>query len=175
MPAQNASSPSAKRLSSSKLKSTIKVPRDINALANKSDEEVQKKDSAEDQEYFGNEPFTFEELKKHWQAFASQKEAEGKNFEHMVLQQEIYLKDTTTIVIKFTNPVKIDILDKFRADLITYLKTKLNNGKISLEIEMIEEEAKRKMYTNSDKFNYLAEKNPIVKQLRDRLGLDPDF
>ncbi|MBL6447367.1 hypothetical protein JMN32_13695 [Fulvivirga sp. 29W222] len=93
----------------------------------------------------------------------------------MVLQQETYLKDGTTIVIKFTNPVNIDILDKFRADLITYLKTKLQNGKISLEIEMIEEESKRKMYTNSDKFNYLAEKNPIVKQLRERLGLDPDF
>ena len=93
----------------------------------------------------------------------------------MVLQQEIYLKDATTIAIKFTNPVKIDILDKFRSDLITHLKSKLNNGKISLEIEMIEEETKRKMYTNSDKFNYLAEKNPIVKQLRDRLGLDPDF
>lgn len=93
----------------------------------------------------------------------------------MVLQQEIYMKDATTIVIQLTNPVKIDILDRFRSDLITYLKNKLNNGKIVLEIEMLKEKTKRMIYTNKEKFDYLAEKKPLLNQLRDRLGLDPDF
>jgi hypothetical protein len=31
------------------------------------------------------------------------------------------------------------------------------------------------LYTPRDKFEYLLEKNPILKKLRDRLGLDPDF
>ena len=93
----------------------------------------------------------------------------------MVLQQEIYLKDLTTVVIKLTNAVKIDILDRFRSDLVTHLKSKLNNGKLVLEIELVKEEAKRMIYTNKEKFDYLAEKKPILKQLKDRLGLDPDF
>lgn len=93
----------------------------------------------------------------------------------MVLQQEIYLKDPTTLVIKLTNTVNIDILDRFRSDLVSYLKRKVNNGKLTLEIELLKPEEKRMMYTNKEKFDYLTEKKPILKQLKDRLGLDPDF
>lgn len=93
----------------------------------------------------------------------------------MVLQQEISLKDDSTILLKLNNAVNIDILDRFRSDLISYLKRQLNNGKITLETEVLKEDTKRMIYTNKDKFDYLAEKNPILNQLRERLGLDPDF
>lgn len=93
----------------------------------------------------------------------------------MVLQQEISLKDDSTILLKLNNAVNIDILDRFRSDLISYLKRQLNNGKVTLETEVLKEDTKRMIYTNKDKFDYLAEKNPILNQLRERLGLDPDF
>ncbi|ELR68026.1 DNA polymerase III subunit gamma/tau [Fulvivirga imtechensis AK7] len=164
-----------KRLSQSKLKPTAKIPTDLNALIDKNDEADE--DTAKDDEgdFYGNDPFTFEQLQKHWKDFAALKKSEGKDAEHMVLQQDIYLKELTTVVIKLTNAVKIDILDRFRSDLVTHLKSKLNNGKLVLEIELVKEEAKRMIYTNKEKFDYLAEKKPILKQLKDRLGLDPDF
>jgi DNA polymerase-3 subunit gamma/tau len=31
------------------------------------------------------------------------------------------------------------------------------------------------MYTSRDKFEYLLEKNPALREMKDRLGLDPDF
>lgn len=93
----------------------------------------------------------------------------------MVLQQETYMKDEYTVVIKITNPVQHNLLDRFRSDLTVHLKTKLNNGKINIDTEQVEENSQRKYYTNSDKFRYLAEKKPIINQLKDRLGLDPDF
>jgi len=31
------------------------------------------------------------------------------------------------------------------------------------------------MYTSRDKFEYLLGKNPALREMKDRLGLDPDF
>jgi hypothetical protein len=31
------------------------------------------------------------------------------------------------------------------------------------------------MYTPRDKFEYLLNKNPLIKEMKDRLGLDPDY
>ncbi|UII21203.1 hypothetical protein [Fulvivirga ligni] len=91
------------------------------------------------------------------------------------MKQEFYLKDETTIVIKCLNPVKIDILDRFRPELASHLKRTLNNRFIVLETELVEAKAQRMIYTNHEKFNYLMEKQPLLRDLRDRLGLDPDF
>jgi hypothetical protein len=34
---------------------------------------------------------------------------------------------------------------------------------------------KKVIYTNRDKFDHLAEKNPKLKELKERLGLDTEF
>lgn len=93
----------------------------------------------------------------------------------MVLSQEIEMKNEHTVVLKLTNSVKVVILDKFRSDLVQYLKTQLNNGLLKLETELLEEEATKMIYTNKEKFDHLAEKKPILNDLKHRLGLDPDF
>lgn len=93
----------------------------------------------------------------------------------MILSQEMELSDNNTITLKLTNSVKEVILDKFRSDLVHYLKSKLNNGGLRLVTQLLEEDAKKMIYTNKEKFNHLAEKKPILNELRDRLGLDPDF
>ncbi len=40
---------------------------------------------------------------------------------------------------------------------------------------MQETDAKRIAYTNKEKFDLLAEKNPLLKEMKERLGLDTDF
>jgi len=40
---------------------------------------------------------------------------------------------------------------------------------------MKESDKKKIAYTNKEKFDLLAEKNPLLKELKERLGLDPDF
>jgi hypothetical protein len=37
------------------------------------------------------------------------------------------------------------------------------------------EAGKKVIYTSREKFDYLVEKNPVLKELKDRLGLDTDF
>jgi len=36
-------------------------------------------------------------------------------------------------------------------------------------------DTKKVIYTNREKFEHLAEKNPNLLELKERLGLDPDF
>ena len=127
------------------------------------------------EELYGNDPFTIEDLQKCWDQFAEQKKKEGKDSEYAVLKQEIELVEGVRIVLKLTNAVKLNILDKFRPDLMTYLKSKLNNGQVELVTELIKDTSARTPYTNKEKFEYLAEKKPILYDLKNRLGLDPDF
>lgn len=161
----------------SKLKSTSRIPTAISEV--KPVRSGEEKESApkpeETKETYGQEPFDFEKLKSVWKTFAEQKKTEGKDAEYAVLKQEFKLKDKCTIVLTLTNSVKINILDRFRSDLITYLKTELDNGSLELETELIEEDVKRVPYTNKEKFEHLAQKKPILNELKKRLGLDPDF
>jgi len=93
----------------------------------------------------------------------------------MVLNQDYELIDDTTIRLTLTNSVKEVILDKFRSDLMHHLKSNLKNGDIKLITDLLEEESKKMIYTNKEKFDHLAEKNPLLLKLKDKLGLDPDF
>jgi DNA polymerase-3 subunit gamma/tau len=91
------------------------------------------------------------------------------------MDQPIEVKDNHTIVLPLTNPVKLNILDKFRSDLLTYLKSTLDNRHIKLETTLLKEEQAYKPYTNKEKFDYMIQKKPVLQELKDRLGLDPDF
>ncbi|MCA6073995.1 hypothetical protein [Fulvivirga sedimenti] len=135
----------------------------------------EKKTEEQSQELYGEDPFDADQLRASWNLFAEQKKQEGRDVEYAILTQDFYLKEKYTIVLQLTNTVKINILDRFRSDLITYLKTELNNRHIQIETELLEEEKAYRPYTNKEKFEYLATKKPILKDLQERLGLDPDL
>lgn len=141
-----------------------------------SEEEKEKKSkTVDDDELYGEDPFTEEQLKNEWNSFAEAAKEAGRDSEYAVLKQQVRLTEKHIITITFTNSVKVMILDKFRSSLITHLKTRLNNRHIKLETEIKEEEKSSIPYTNGEKFEYMAEKKPILNELKNRLGLDPDF
>ena len=71
--------------------------------------------------------------------------------------------------------VQETMLNNFKNDLITYLRENLKNNSIMVVGELRETEEKQMLYTPRDKFEFLLEKNPLLKTMRDKLGLDPDF
>ena len=139
------------------------------------EEKEKKSKTVDDDELYGEDSFTEEQLKNEWNYFAEAAKEAGRDSEYAVLKQQVRLTDKHIIVITFTNSVKVMILDKFRSDLITHLKTRLNNRHIKLETEIKEEEKSAIPYTNGEKFEFMAEKKPILNELKNRLGLDPDF
>ena len=80
------------------------------------------------------------------------------------------------IVLLFVNRVQLDNFEDLKTDLLFYLRQNLSNADVTIKAKLksMKSDAKR-LYTDQDKLQYLIEKNPIVKELKDRLGLDVDY
>jgi DNA polymerase-3 subunit gamma/tau len=119
------------------------------------------------------ENFTPEQLHKVWLEFAEQR----KKFqvEYQLLMQPYTLKEHQVTIMLY-NHVQESSLNNIRSELGAYLREQLRNGSIQVFGEFVKEgETKKIIYTNREKFDYLVEKNPVLRELKDRFGLDTDF
>lgn len=120
-----------------------------------------------------DEPFTPEQLRAAWEEFAESR----KKFqaEYHLLRQPYDLKDNV-ITVPLHNSVEDMMLNGLRIELSTFVREKLKNYSVQIVGEMrIIEDTRKVMYTPREKFEYLMEKNPALKELKDRLGLDTDY
>ena len=119
-----------------------------------------------------NEPFTEEQLREAWVDFADQRK--NLQAEHQMLSQPYILREQH-IVVNLLSPVHDTMLNNIKVDLTTFLRERLKNNSIQVSGELAVTDDKKVIYTNREKFEYLAEKNPMLKELKERLGLDTDF
>jgi hypothetical protein len=119
-----------------------------------------------------DKPITLDELKKVWSEFAELRK--NQLAEYHLLKREFALKENQ-IIISLGNPIEEPILQGMRTSLIAYLRDKLGNSSLLVIGVLQEIEATRAIYTNKEKFDHLAQKNPVLKDLQERFGLDPDF
>jgi DNA polymerase-3 subunit gamma/tau len=119
-----------------------------------------------------NKDFTPESLKAAWMRFAETKKA--YQAEYHLLTQPVELNGPT-VILPLHHPVQETLLHGLRSDLLAYLRAQLNNHSIQVIGEMQAMEEKKILYTNREKFEFMANKNPALRELKDRLGLDTDF
>lgn len=67
------------------------------------------------------------------------------------------------------------MLTNLRSDLTTFLRDRLHNQSINITGELRVADERKVIYTNREKFDYLVARNPMLRELKDRLGLDTDF
>jgi hypothetical protein len=154
------------------LKKTIKIPDFVSIKAGLLKKENEPKAS---QLNIGNDAVTVEELKAGWNTFTEKIKKEGRDSDYNTLNQQLEFNEDLSIKLTLANSVQIHIIEGFQLELLTFLRTNLNNGKIQLNIEVEKIEDKKMIYTNKEKFDYLAEKHPNLKELKQRLNLDTDF
>ena len=164
-----------------KLQKTTKIPslsalKEVKEAISTDEPLVVGADSEENVETKDNS-FSLTDLENSWRAFSETKKEAGKAQELNVLNQPFHFnRENTTVTITLINSIQLDILDELKSDLLLFLKEKLNNSFIKIEGDLQKEKTdNNKLYTNKEKFEYLAEKNPVVKSLQEKLGLDPDF
>ncbi len=121
-----------------------------------------------------NQPFTEQQLKDVWQAFADK----YKNLQvtYRLLSQGFEYRDGRVIV-HIHNPFQETQLNEIRTELLIHLKDHLQNDSIQLVIELkvIEEEDLSHLYMNDKaRLNLMIQKNPLVRELKDKFGLDTD-
>ncbi len=123
----------------------------------------------------GNDPVTVEQLKAEWNKFAERLKKEGRDREYNTLNQQVEYHENLTINLTLPNSFQALTIEGLQQELLTTLRTNLNNKDIQLITEVEKVENKKMIYTNSEKFEYLAEKYPNLRELRKRLDLDTDF
>jgi hypothetical protein len=117
-------------------------------------------------------PLTDEELRGAWSDYAQLRKSQVAEFH--LLSRTVDVQGST-VTVALANSVEEPLLQTILPDLLTYLRNRLSNPGIRVESVMKEAEAKKIAYTNKEKFDLLVEKNPLLKELKERLGLDPDF
>lgn len=95
--------------------------------------------------------------------------------EFQMLSQPYELREGKYIVVTLLSPVHETMLDSIKLELGSFIREKLKNSTVQISGQLTTSDDKKVIYTNRDKFDFLAEKNPILKELKDRLGLDTDF
>lgn len=120
-----------------------------------------------------DQPFSADELQAVWQKYAERRKT--FQLDVQLLSQPFELSGTDIKLI-LNNPIQETTFNDLRVELLSFLREQLRNGLVQISYEIrVEEASKKVMYTPREKLDYLTEKNPLVKQLKDRLGLDTDF
>jgi DNA polymerase-3 subunit gamma/tau len=123
------------------------------------------------------EQFSFEELNFVWTQIAQGFKTGNFINKFVMMNREISLIDSV-IHLKVESEVQMQQFnDSLKLELVTQLRTKLKNDSIDLVLDLIEVEItdKKIIYTQSDKYEFLSQKHPILVEMKQRMGLDYEF
>ena len=120
--------------------------------------------------------FTQQQLEVLWINYANNLKNKGKFNLAIVLTSEKPILNTGYIVdFTINNSAAIESLNEEKMNFLGFLRKELKNYKIQLNIILSETENKTNLYTATDRYKYLAEKNPAINKLRQKFDLDIDF
>lgn len=122
-----------------------------------------------------NMKFSNSQLLEAWQSFASGIREESTLLYSALTGHNPSITETGSIVVELENKVLEAEFNRNKTELLGHLKNTLNNDFITIEVTVSEQviEAK-KPYTDKEKFDQMAEKNPLLKSLKDQLDLGLD-
>jgi DNA polymerase-3 subunit gamma/tau len=124
-----------------------------------------------------NKAFTLETLTAVWQQIAAEfQEANLINkFVMMnrpieVIDSIIHIKVENEVQVQqFNENVRLEVLGKIREGLQNY------SIDIALDVTASEKSDKKMLYTQSDKYEFLVQKHPILSEMKQKLGLDHEY
>lgn len=122
-------------------------------------------------------PFTKADLQHKWDEFLLKLEADERYGEIVWLKRTFELENTK-IHLFVDNALQKSMLveDGHLDEFVHFLRDSLKNDEIKIIVEVSDEvEEKKMIYTQAEKYNFLAEKNPSLHILKTALGLDYDY
>ncbi|MHB1178538.1 MAG: DNA polymerase III subunit gamma/tau [Daejeonella sp.] len=115
-------------------------------------------------------------LLNHWNEYAKQMKKEGKiNIFTIMTANPPALLENSVIELLIENKIQEELLATEKVDLLNFLRTKLKNFGIQLSTKQAEPTSKKRLYTSSEKYNHMVEKNPKLEDFRRRFNLDIDY
>ena len=120
--------------------------------------------------------FSSDSLLKFWNTYAEKIKKEGKiNIFTIMTANPPVLLDNFRIELLIENKIQEDLLSSEKVDLLNYLRVELKNFSIDLQTRQMEQTQKRRLYTSSEKYQHMLEKNPNLEEFKRRFNLDLDY
>ncbi|MCX6305902.1 MAG: DNA polymerase III subunit gamma/tau [Bacteroidetes bacterium] len=120
-------------------------------------------------------PFTQTELILCWDEYADKLKNESPHLYSTLKNSRPVLQDNWNITFTLDNKVLEDELTLRKTDMMEFLRMQLNNFKIQLKTTIAESQQTLKPYTDKEKFELMAGKNPALRTLREELDLEIEY
>ncbi len=141
--------------------------------------ESEEKENVEEQKVLNQRetPFTLSDLETVWTEYSTLKQKEGKHNLFSILNEKKFkVEENYNITLTVDNKVQEEVLIEEKTNLVYFLKNKLKNDILSLKIDVKQLEQKElTAYTDEDKFKKMAEKKPILLELKNQFNLELDY
>ncbi len=119
------------------------------------------------------ESVTQEMLHNRWRTYTEQVKKDGKiNLFTLLNSGNPTLNDGYLIEFTLENKVQEELLLHERVELLNFLRTDLNNFQLELKTIVAEQAEGKRLYTSTEKYEYMVEKNSAVEEFRKTFNLD---
>ncbi|MHA8087177.1 DNA polymerase III subunit gamma/tau [Aquirufa sp. Wall-65K1] len=124
-----------------------------------------------------NKAFELADISREWMRIAKAYETNQDINKFVMMNRPIELIGTV-LHLKVENELQIQQFNEsIRMEVLNQLRTSLQNFEIDIVLDILiqEKSDKKVLYTQSDKYEYLSEKHPILVEMKQRMGLDYEF
>jgi DNA polymerase-3 subunit gamma/tau len=118
------------------------------------------------------ELFNYEQLMILWKEFTKKSLEEHKINLYTLLTSNDPELNGSEITVLIENTAQESILQAELVEFLNFLRSKLKNYDISMSTRKVERKIQNRLYTSTEKYQYLVEKNPKLEEMRKRFNLD---
>lgn len=117
--------------------------------------------------------FSEEQLLSLWNQYAEDAKTAGKiNIYTLMIGAEPQLEGTEVIVAKVEHKLQEALLQEEMVDLMNFIRPRLKNFNVSVKTIQAAREVLNRLYTSTEKYQFLLDKNPKLEELRRKFNLD---
>ncbi len=120
-----------------------------------------------------NRPFTVDQLRDAWVGLAATHKEEPR-LKELIENYTPKLVDSVTAEIQMPNPWQMTEMRKALPGLMSQLRKTLHNNHLQLQLVQAEFSQEQMAFTAEEKYKLMAEQNPALVQLKERLDLQID-
>ena len=144
----------------------------LKSIREKKEHQLRQMDVIIDEDDLPKKPVTQEALNDAWKIYTAKMDEKGEKIMASILQMDQPKLKGTTIHLTYSNNTNKIELERAEFPLMAFLKKRLLNYDLKLDITVNEEIAKKYAFTPQEKYEKLKEKNPNIEILRQTFGLD---
>jgi DNA polymerase-3 subunit gamma/tau len=120
--------------------------------------------------------FNSDMMLNYWNSYAEKSKKDGKiNIFTILTAYTPVLLENYIIELPIENKIQEDLLSSEKVDLLNFLRVQLKNFSIDLQTKQIEQTQKKRLYTSSEKYEHMLQKNPHLEEFKRKFNLDLDY